>query len=75
MMMLKIQQILLISMQSAFQINFQAVFHCDCAKNLMQNGEDYMSKMLAFLLVSFTLDDIIINTKFEASQNDRLWLW
>ena len=41
MMMLKIQQILLISMQSAFQINFQAVFHCDCAKNLMQNGEDY----------------------------------
>ena len=24
-----------------FQINFQAVFHCDCAKNLMRNVGNY----------------------------------
>ena len=39
-------------------------------KNLMQNEENHKQNA-CFLLASFTLDDIIINTNFEASQNDR----
>ena len=40
-------------------------------KNLMQNEENHKQNA-CFLLASFTLDDIIINTNFEVTaQNDR----
>ena len=48
MLMLNIQQILFI-FNLVFQINFQAVFHCDCAKNLMRNVENYKQNASFYL--------------------------
>ena len=46
--MLNIQQILFI-FNLVFQINFQAVFHCVCAKNLMRNVENYKQNASFYL--------------------------
>ena len=42
-----------------FEINFEAVFNC--AKNLMQNVQNYKQSAWALGHAIFTLDDIIMN--------------